>query len=76
MPLTERSPPFDYATRATAPYRSARSVGVGLWPEAERQFRRIIGYHDLATLAIAIEHDLARTTIPSPTKEAATLITA
>jgi putative transposase len=26
--------------------------------EAERQFRRIIGYHDLAKLAVAIEHDL------------------
>ncbi len=28
--------------------------------EAERQFRRIIGYRDLAKLAIAIEHDLDR----------------
>ena len=27
---------------------------------AERQFRRIIGYRDLAKLAVAIEHDLAR----------------
>jgi len=35
--------------------------------EAERQFRRIIGYRDLATLAVAIEHDLARTSAPSPT---------
>ncbi len=26
--------------------------------EAERQFRRIIGYRDLATPAVAIEHDL------------------
>jgi putative transposase len=42
--------------------------------EAERQFRRIIGYRDLATLVVAIEHDhdhrrhsnAART----PTKEA------
>jgi hypothetical protein len=25
--------------------------------EAERQFRKIIGYRDLATLVIAIEHD-------------------
>ena len=38
--------------------------------EAERQFRRIIGYQDLATLAIAIEHDLAPTTVPSPIEEA------
>jgi transposase-like protein len=34
--------------------------------EAERQFRRIIGYRDLAKLALAIERDLARTTTPSP----------
>src|SRR5205823_13761862 len=27
--------------------------------EAERQFRKIIGYRDLAKLAVAIEHDLA-----------------
>jgi len=44
--------------------------------EAKRQFRRIIGYRDLATLAIAIERDLARTTVPSPTKEVASLVTA
>ena len=28
--------------------------------EAETQFRRIIGYRDLAQLAVAVEHDLAR----------------
>jgi putative transposase len=44
--------------------------------EAERQFRRIIGYRDLAKLAIAIERDLARTTVPSPTKKVASLVTA
>jgi putative transposase len=44
--------------------------------EAERHFRRIIGYRELATLAVAIEHDLARTTVPSPTQETATLVTA
>jgi putative transposase len=44
--------------------------------EAERQFRRVIGYRDLAKLALAIERDLARTTVPSPTEEAATLISA
>ena len=38
--------------------------------EAERQFRRIIGYRDLAKLALAIERDLARTTTLSPTEEA------
>lgn len=26
--------------------------------EAERQFRRVIGYRDLAKLALAVEHDL------------------
>ena len=41
--------------------------------EAEHQFRRIIGYQQLATLALAIERDLA----PSmTTKEVATLVTA
>src|SRR6266581_2001009 len=40
--------------------------------EAERQFRRIIGYRDLAKLAIAIEHQLTRRTIAhTPTEEAA-----
>lgn len=43
--------------------------------EAERQFRRIIGYRDLATLAVAIERHLARTTIPPATKETAILVT-
>jgi transposase-like protein len=44
--------------------------------EAERQFRKVIGYRDLAKLALAIEHDLDRPTAASPTEEAATLITA
>ena len=44
--------------------------------EAEQQFRKVIGYRDLAKLALAIEHDLARTTTPHPTREAATLVTA
>ena len=44
--------------------------------EAERQFRRIIGYRDLAKLALAIERDLAPTTVPSPTRQAAILVTA
>jgi putative transposase len=40
--------------------------------EAERQFRKIIGYRDLATLLIAIERDHhRRNTAQSPTKEAA-----
>jgi putative transposase len=37
--------------------------------EAERQFRKIIGYRNLATLVVAIEHDLAPTSTPSPTDE-------
>jgi transposase-like protein len=44
--------------------------------EAERQFRRIIGYSDLAKLAVAIEHDLARHDQSLRPKEAATLATA
>jgi putative transposase len=28
--------------------------------EAERQFRRIIGYRDLANLAVAVEREVAR----------------
>jgi len=42
--------------------------------EAEKQFRKVIGYRDLAKLAVAIEHDLARTTVPSPTQEAAAIL--
>jgi putative transposase len=48
--------------------------------EAERQFRRVIGYGDLAKLAVAIERDRAErhalTTTANPTEEAATLATA
>jgi putative transposase len=44
--------------------------------EAERQFRRIIGYADLAKLVTAIERQLDQTTVPTPTQKAATLITA
>jgi putative transposase len=44
--------------------------------EAERQFRRVIGYRELATLATAVEREVAQTATPSPTKEAATLVTA
>ena len=42
--------------------------------EAERQFRRIIGYKDLAKL-VAIEHDLAATPAVPTRQEAATLAT-
>ena len=41
--------------------------------EAERQFRRIIGYQQLAALAVAIEHDLV---LPVTTEEAAALVSA
>jgi transposase-like protein len=44
--------------------------------EAERQFRRIIGYTALAKLAVAIERELDQPTAPTPTEEAATLVTA
>jgi len=39
--------------------------------EAERQFRRIIGYSDLAKLVTAIEREHARSAAASPTEEAA-----
>ena len=46
--------------------------------EAERQFRRIIGYRDLAKLALAIERERAghRPPASTPAEEAATLATA
>ena len=46
--------------------------------EAERQFRKIIGYRDLATLLIAIErdHHHRRHTAHIPTKEAAIVVVA
>jgi len=48
--------------------------------EAEKQFRKIIGYRDLATLIVAIERDHTRRRHPeaahTPTKEAAIVLTA
>lgn len=49
--------------------------------EAERQFRRVIGYSELAKLANAVERDLAAQHVPTPgapttREEAATLTTA
>jgi hypothetical protein len=49
--------------------------------EPERQFRKIIGYRDLATLVIAIErdHDSRRHSVDAArtsTKEAAIVLTA
>jgi hypothetical protein len=48
--------------------------------EAERQFRKIIGYRDLATLVVAIERDNDRRrhtdATPTPTKEATILVNA
>jgi transposase-like protein len=48
--------------------------------EAEKQFRKIIGYRDLATLVIAIERDNDRRrhadAARTPTKEAAIVVTA
>jgi len=37
--------------------------------EAERQFRRIIGYRDLANLAVAIEREVARAQPAAPERE-------
>ncbi len=47
--------------------------------EAERQFRKIIGYKHLARLAVAVERDVvaqrAAVTISTTTERAATLAT-
>jgi putative transposase len=43
--------------------------------EAEQQFRRIIGYHDLATLVVAIERDLDRRRATHTTTETAIVAT-
>jgi putative transposase len=43
--------------------------------ETEQQFRKIIGYGDLATLVIAIEHDLEDgCPTQSPSKKEATIV--
>jgi len=44
--------------------------------EAERQFRRIIGYAELAKLVTAIERALDHATVSATTEEAATLVPA
>ena len=43
--------------------------------EAERQFRRIIGYADLAKLVTAIEREPVEPTVALPTEEVATAVT-
>jgi putative transposase len=43
--------------------------------EAERQFRRIIGYDGLAKLALAVEAEITQPTTTHAPKEAATLVT-
>ena len=42
--------------------------------EAERQFRRLIGYRDLATLVIAIEHELNTETLQPTNREEAAIV--
>jgi len=45
--------------------------------EAEQQFRKVIGYRELARLVVAIERETTTTIpIPSPTEEAAIVLTA
>jgi hypothetical protein len=44
--------------------------------EAERQFRRIIGYHDLAKLRVAIDNERERPIPFTPTEETAIVVTA
>lgn len=45
--------------------------------EAEQQFRKVIGYRELAKLVVAIDRETAATMpIPPPTEEAAIVLTA
>ncbi len=37
--------------------------------EAERKFRRIIGYRHLANLAVAVEREVRAASLPSPTRK-------
>ena len=53
-----------------------RSTATGML-EAERQFRRVIGYPKLSELAVVIERDIARHTLidtPAPEVAAATTV--
>ena len=57
--------------------RSYPGAAASLRVEAERQFRRIIGYRDRAKLVTAIEDELAPQPVSTPTsEEAITLLTA
>jgi len=60
--------------RCSSGEMALRSTAAGML-EAERQFRKIIGYRDLATLVIAIERDHHQRrhtdTAPTTTNEAA-----
>ena len=45
--------------------------------EAEQQFRKLIGYRELARLVVAIERETAMTTLtPARTEKAAIVLTA
>ena len=46
---------------------SKKAIGRAGMLVAEQQFRRIIGYRDLAKLVIAIERHAARTALRTPT---------
>jgi hypothetical protein len=61
------------SSRSTSPSGGARSTAARML-EAERQFRRVIGYRDLAQLAVVLERDLTHPTISTLTKEAVRLI--
>ena len=41
--------------------------------EAERQFRKVVGYRDLAKLAVAVEREVAATAPVHDVKEAVTV---
>ena len=85
-PASRRRPYIECVRRSARNVKRWQSGDMALrWTaagmlEAERQFRRIIGYRDLAKLSLAIERDLDRhrqpTVAATPTEEAATLVTA
>ncbi len=63
-------------TQRNVKHRSSGEMGLR-WTaagmlEAEKQFRKVIGYQDLAKLAVAIEHDLDRRRQSAPPIRGAT----
>jgi hypothetical protein len=71
-----RAPQLAHVKRSHTGELGLRWTAAGML-EAERQFRRIIGYSDLAKLAVTVERELTRPQ-PNPvtSREAAIVATA